>query len=53
MIYRGQGFLAGVSFGSSHLTPLPPSPASKMSLFLSLSVYRELSLLTGEGGVKG
>ncbi len=29
----------------------PPSPASKLSLFLSLPVYRRSSLLTEEGGI--
>jgi hypothetical protein len=30
--------------------PLPPSPVSKLPLFLSLPVCRRSSLLTGEGG---
>jgi hypothetical protein len=30
--------------------PLPPSPVSKLTLFLRLPVCRPSSLLTGEGG---
>jgi hypothetical protein len=33
--------------------PLPPSPVSKLSLFLSLPVCRRPSLLTGEEGGGG
>jgi hypothetical protein len=41
-----------VRFGSlpTPVVPLPPSPASKLSLFLSLPVCRWSNLLTGEGG---
>jgi hypothetical protein len=31
-------------------SPPPPPPINKLSLFLSLPVYRRSSLLTGEGG---
>jgi hypothetical protein len=43
MIYRGPGFLAVVWFGFS------PYPLRKLSVFLSLPVYRRSSLLTGKG----
>ncbi len=52
MIYRGPSFLAVAWFGSSP-TPSPPSPVSKLSLFLSLPVCRRSSLLTGEEGTQG
>ncbi len=45
MIYRDQGFLAVIRFGSSP----PPSSVSKLSLFLRRPVCRRSSLLTGEG----
>jgi hypothetical protein len=49
MIYRGPGFLARrMIWVLPH--PLPLSPVSKLSLFLSLPVCRMSSLLTGEGG---
>jgi Pyruvate/2-oxoacid:ferredoxin oxidoreductase delta subunit len=35
MVYKGQAFLAVVWFGSS-LTPFPPVPASKISLFFAV-----------------
>ncbi len=47
MIYRRPGFLAIVCFGSSHA---PPSPISKLSLFLNPTVCRRSSTLSGEGG---
>ncbi len=47
MIYRRLGFLAVVWFGSSP-TPSPPSPVSKLSLFLSLPLCPWPNLLTGE-----
>ncbi len=47
MIYRGPSFLAGVWFGS---TPSPPPPVSKLSLFISLPMWRRYRLLTGEEG---
>ncbi len=49
-IYRGPGFLAFVWFGSTPTPYPPPSPVSKVTLFLSLSVCRRSSLLTEEGG---
>ncbi len=51
MIYRGPGFLSIVWFCSSHVPP--PSPASKLSLFLRLPGCCRSSLLTGEGGTGG
>jgi hypothetical protein len=48
MIYRGPGFLAVVWFGSSPI-PLPPSPISTLSIFLSLPVCRRSRFLTREG----
>jgi hypothetical protein len=45
MYYRGSGFLAVFCFGS-----FLPSTASKLSLFLSVSVCRRSSSLIGEGG---
>jgi hypothetical protein len=47
MLYRVPGFLAIVLFGSP--TTRPPSPASKMSFFVSLPVCRRSGLLKGEG----
>jgi hypothetical protein len=50
MIYRGPVFLAVVWLGSSP-TPSPPlSRQQLVSLYVSLSVCRWSSLLTGEGG---
>ena len=49
MYYRGPGSLA-VIYDSA---PSPSSPVSKLSLFLSLPVYCQSSLLTGEGGGEG
>jgi hypothetical protein len=37
MIYRGQGFLAVIEFGSTP-TPFPPSPVSKLPLSQSFGV---------------
>jgi hypothetical protein len=48
MIYRGPGFLAVVLIRLFALA-LPLSPVSKLSLFLSLQMFRRPSLLTGEG----
>ncbi len=48
-IYRGPGFLSVVLFYSFP----PPSPLSKLSLFLSLPVSRRSSSLTVEGGEEG
>ncbi len=47
MMYRGPGFLAVVWYGSF----LPPSSASKLSIFIGLPVCRRRrsSLLTGKG----
>ncbi len=47
--YRGPDLLAVIWFGSSP----PPSPVSKLSLFLSLPVCRRSSLLMGDGGGGG
>ncbi len=47
MIYRGPGCLTVLWFCSSS-TPSLPSPVSKLSPFLSLSMSRRSSLLTGE-----
>ncbi len=54
IIYRGQGFLVAVWFGSSR-TLSPHAPVSKFSLFRSLPVCRRSRLLTvtGEGGGGG
>jgi hypothetical protein len=42
------------SFSPTHdFAPSPSPPVSKLSLFLSLSVYRRSSLLTGKGGGVG
>ncbi len=46
IIYRGPGFLMVVWFGSSP-PPSPPSPVSKLSLFLSIPVSCRSSILTG------
>ncbi len=46
MIYRGPG----CQYDLAPPTPPPPSPVSKLSLFLSLSVCRPSTLLTGERG---
>jgi hypothetical protein len=48
--YRGPGFLEMIRLLR---LPLPPSPVSKLSLFLSLPVCCRSSLLTGEGGGRG
>jgi hypothetical protein len=48
MIYRGLSFLV-IEWFSSSPTPSPPSPVSKLSLFLRIPVCRRSSLLTGEG----
>ncbi len=48
MIYKEPGFLVVAWFDSSSTLSLP-SPVNKLSLFLSLPVYRLSSLLTGEG----
>jgi hypothetical protein len=50
MIYRGTKLSCSRLFGSTVFTPPPPS---KLSLFLSLPVYRRSSLLAGEGGEGG
>ncbi len=49
MIYRKHCFLTVVWLGSTP-NPVPPSPVSKLSLFLRFPVCRRSSLLTGEGG---
>ncbi len=51
MIYRGPGFLR--SYVSAPRPPLPPSPVSKLPLFLSPPVCCRSSLLKGEGGGGG
>ncbi len=48
MYYWGPGFLTVYD-----LAPPPPSPGSKLSLFLNLSVCRPSSLLTGKGVERG
>jgi hypothetical protein len=47
MPLQDQAFLR--SYDSAPCSPLPPLPVVKLSLFLSLPVYRRSSLLTGEG----
>jgi hypothetical protein len=49
MIFRGPGFLAVLCISCSP-TPPPPSTVSKLSLFLSLPVFRRSSSLTAELG---
>ncbi len=50
IIYRGPDFFAVVWFGSSPRPSPPHSPVSKLSPFLSIPVWRRLSLLAGGGG---
>jgi hypothetical protein len=47
MIYKGPGFVAVVDW-APHPLPSPPPPVNKLSLFISLPVCRQSSLLTGE-----
>ncbi len=50
IIYRGTGFLAVVYYDSTPRLPSStPLQSAKLSLFLSLPVCRQSSLLTGEG----
>jgi len=48
-------FIEDQAFSPSYdlAPPPPPSPVSKLSLFLSLPMYRRSSLLAGEGGIGG